>query len=121
MKILLVDDEIDILEFVKEFLESRNFEVITAGNGKEAIEMMDKETPDLVFLDVRMPVMDGLTLLRTIKDREQRPIIIIISAVEEITTIEQAQKLGADGYITKPLSLDELEDAVYRLSGETPE
>jgi CheY-like chemotaxis protein len=111
-KLLVVDDESDICEFLKAFFEEREFEVWTANSGEEAIQEVKKIKPQLVLLDVHMPGMDGMNVLRQIKQNYPAIKVIMVTALETREKIEEAMRLGADNYITKPLSLEYLEKDV---------
>lgn len=111
-KILVVDDEQDICNFVKNFFEERGFEVLTALNGKQALAIAENENPLLVLLDIRMPHMDGIETLRCIKKKRPKDRVIMVTCVEDLDKMDEAKKLGAEAYITKPLILGELVKAV---------
>jgi len=113
-KLLIVDDEIDIREFAKSFFKKRNIEVLTASTGTEAFEIMDKETPDLVLLDVRMDEMSGVQVLRQLREMRKQVKVIMVSGVEDEATLAEARELGIINYIHKPLVLDELEKVVMK-------
>jgi len=112
VKILIVDDEIDVCKFAKSFFETRGFAVFSALNGQEALEIFTRERPDIVLIDVRMKGMDGVMLLKEIKKIDKNTEAIMVSAVEDLDVIEEAKKEGAKEYITKPLVLEELEKIV---------
>lgn len=104
-KILLVDDEKDIVEFLKYNLELENFEVIVGYNGKEALEKL-RENPDLIMLDIMMPEMDGFETCKRIREEkgfENRPIIFLTAKAGEVNEIKGLE-LGASDYIEKPIS-----------------
>jgi two-component system alkaline phosphatase synthesis response regulator PhoP len=104
-KILLVDDEKDIVEFLQYNLEQEGFEVISANDGKEAVERLS-EKPDLVVLDVLMPKMDGFEVckkIRSMEDFKNTPVIFLTAKTAEIDEI-QGLNLGADDFIQKPIS-----------------
>lgn len=104
-KILLVDDEKDIVEFLKYNLELENFEVIVGSNGIEALERLS-ENPDLIILDVMMPKLDGFETCREIRQKknfENTPIIFLTAKAGEINEIKGLE-LGASDYIQKPIS-----------------
>ena len=111
-KILVVDDEIDVCDFVKHFFEERNYRVFTALNGTEAIRLVRKEKPGIILLDVRMKGIDGIETLRKIKEIDKGINVIMVTAMEDQESMEAASRLGASGYITKPLVLENLEAAV---------
>lgn len=110
--LLVVDDEIEICDFLKSFFEERHFDVRTANSGEEAMEAIKKLNPQVVLLDVHMPGMDGMNVLREIKLKFPATKVIMVTALETREKIEEAMRLGADNYITKPLSLEYLEKDV---------
>jgi two-component system alkaline phosphatase synthesis response regulator PhoP len=106
-KILIVDDEIDITTSVAFILKSRGYDVITAFDGAEGLATAKSESPDLILLDIMMPMMDGYEVciqLKTDKKTIKIP-IIIFSAKGELEAVSLAQKMGANDYIVKPFSL----------------
>ena len=111
-KILLVDDEVNICKFLKKYFERRQFEVAMAYSGREALERMALFHPDIVLLDVRMPGMDGLEVLKNIKTLYPKTKVIMVTGEDSQEKGEEAKRLGADNYITKPLSLEYLEKDV---------
>lgn len=111
-KLLIVDDEIDIREFAKSFFKKRDIDVFTASGGSEAFEIIRKEIPDLVLLDVRMEEYTGVELLRKIRAEGNKVKVIMVTGVEEEQTMKEAEQLGALGYVHKPLILEELERIV---------
>ena len=104
-KILIVDDELFNIDYLQQELEDSNYDLISAYNGKEALDKIKTEMPDLVLLDLMMPVMDGFAVLRQIKaDLDLRDIpVIIISAANNSRSVVKGIKLGAEDYITKPI------------------
>jgi two-component system response regulator (stage 0 sporulation protein F) len=113
-RILVVDDEHDICDFVQAFFKERGFQVFTASNGDEAISITKKEKPELVLLDIKMKGMDGLAVLKHIKEADRSIKVIMVTALEDQDKMHEAYKLGAIDYITKPLILDYLEEIVGR-------
>ena len=112
-RLLVVDDEIDICNFVKSFFQTRGFEVSTARNGEEAMSQLLSERPDVVILDVMMQNgNEGLEYLPKIKKALPLSKVIMVTAVEDGAIIEAAREKGADDYITKPLVLEYLETTV---------
>ena len=104
-KILLVDDEPDIVEFLGYNLKKEGYTILTANNGKEAIEIARKEVPHLIVLDVMMPDMDGIETCREIREQKglQEVIIAFLTARSEDYTQIAGFEVGADDYITKPI------------------
>ncbi|OFY51630.1 MAG: DNA-binding response regulator [Bacteroidetes bacterium GWF2_41_31] len=104
-KILLVDDEEDIVEFLSYNLEKEGFNVVTAVNGQEAIQKAKKELPDLIIMDVMMPKMDGMTAvqeIRKIKALEETIIVFLTARSEDYSQIAGFEA-GADDYVSKPI------------------
>lgn len=109
--ILVVDDDAPILRLVRAKLQADGYRVLTAMNGQEAVDLTVSEQPDLVVLDVMMPVMDGLTAMQHIREVSKVPIILLTarsSATEKIRGLDS----GADDYLTKPFNPDELSSRV---------
>lgn len=112
VKMLVVDDEVEICDFLKTFFEERNYKVFTALSGEMAIKMAREEQPAIVLLDIKMPGTDGIEVLQRIKSAHPKTKVIMVTAVETRDRIDEAIRLGADNYITKPLSLEYLENDV---------
>ena len=106
-KILIVDDEENIREVIKEYAKNENFEVIEADNGVKALELLNNEKFDLMVLDIMMPIMDGFTLLNNIPKEKRIPTIILSARDDEIDKLEGFDK-GIDDYLCKPFSPREL-------------
>lgn len=106
-KILIVDDEPDILEFLKYNLVKEGFHVVTANNGAEAIQSAKETNPDLIILDVMMPEMDGIETCRQLRSKSafKNTIIIFLSARSEDFTQVAGLETGADDYLVKPVKL----------------
>ncbi|MGD9098342.1 MAG: response regulator, partial [Desulfobacterales bacterium] len=104
--ILVVDDEPSIVQSMKGLLSDEGFDVLTALNGYEALQMIDNESPDLILLDIWMPGIDGLQTLKEIKTNNPYIQVIIITGHGNIETAVKATKLGAFDLIEKPLSFD---------------
>lgn len=113
-KILVVDDENDICDFVKTFFKERGFYVFTALNADEALSITKREKPELILLDIKMKGMDGLATLKHLRELDRSIKVIMVTALEDQDKVREAYKLGAVDYITKPLVLDYLEEAVGR-------
>jgi DNA-binding NtrC family response regulator len=106
--ILVVDDDADMREWVKEELEHEGFVVETAGGGRPGVDRVKKGGIDLVVSDVKMPDLDGLDLLREVREVSPSPFVIIVTGFGSIDTAIRAVKLGANDYITKPFKIDQL-------------
>lgn len=111
-KILVVDDNPDMVEVISEIFIHRGFQVVTAGNGQEALAKVYQERPDLVLLDVMMPMLDGYEICRTLKSVEEtKNIPVIFATVKGLETdIDRGFAVRADGYIVKPFDPTELPD-----------
>lgn len=117
VKILLVDDEPDILEILEFNLSSEGYQIFTANNGKEALSIADQYIPHLIILDVMMPVMDGIETCERLRmdKRFQNTIIMFLSARGEDYSHVAAFETGADDYVTKPIKPKVLNSKVKAL------
>ncbi|MBI3151279.1 MAG: response regulator transcription factor [Chloroflexi bacterium] len=106
-KILIVDDEPQIVEICRDYLKAAGYDTVTANNGAQGLSLARREKPDLIVLDLMMPEMDGLDVCRTIRRESDVPIIMLTARVEETDKLIGLE-LGADDYITKPFSPREL-------------
>ncbi|RPI17818.1 MAG: sigma-54-dependent Fis family transcriptional regulator [Ignavibacteriae bacterium] len=106
--ILIVDDNEDLRFNLSNIVQSENYNVLTAGEGKTAIRIVKEKSPDLVLLDMRLPGMDGMTILEEIKKIDNNIIVIMLTAFGEVRGAVKAMKLGAFDYITKPFDNEEL-------------
>lgn len=100
-KILVVDDEVDFTEMMKIRLEANNYEVIIANNGKEVIEIFKKDKPDAILLDIMMPEVDGITVLKQIRAQDAKIPVFMITAFSNEERVKLAGKLNASGFIVK--------------------
>jgi two-component system KDP operon response regulator KdpE len=105
--VLAVDDNPQLLAFIKRSLELEGFRVITAECGEDALEMLKKEKPDIILLDIALPGIDGHETARRIRESSRVP-IIMISARQSAEEKAKAFAAGADGYVTKPVGAKEL-------------
>jgi DNA-binding response OmpR family regulator len=105
--ILAVDDEPHVLKLVKANLESSGYKVLTAADGQEAIETVERELPDLVILDLMLPKMDGYAVCRRIREFSAVPIIMLTARSSQVDMVHGFE-VGADDYLTKPFSVTEL-------------
>ncbi len=113
-KVLVVDDSIIILRIYRHILEKQGYQVITANNGREALEKLQAEVVDLVVTDLMMPEMDGMSLLETIRasDNLRHIPVIMVTANGQVHNEERANRLGVNGFLTKPTSSWDLIEAV---------
>jgi DNA-binding response OmpR family regulator len=112
--ILVVDDEVGIRQSVRGVLADEGYRVLEAEDGRGALNLIERERPRLVIVDIWMPEMDGIELLRRIRDVDQHTPVIVISGHGNIETAVTATKLGAFDFIEKPFSLDGLLQVVDR-------
>lgn len=107
-KVLIVDDQYGIRLLLKEVFAKDNIKIYQASNGKQALEVIQHEKPDLILLDMKMPGMDGIELLRRLKHLNSRAKVIMMTAYGELDMVEEASKLGASAHFTKPFDIEEL-------------
>lgn len=107
IKVLVADDDPNVREIIRLYFENQNFEMIEAQNGQEAVDMVDRNCPDIIILDVMMPIMDGFEACRQILKKCDTPIIMLTAKGEEFDRV-LGLELGADDYMTKPFSPREL-------------
>ncbi len=113
MKVLVVDDDDAIGEFVGWVLADEGHEVAIAGNGAVALQMLDGLAPDVILLDMRMPVMDGWQFADAYRKRDRPPApIVVVTAARDVA--ERAKEIDAEAYIGKPFDIDELLATVRR-------
>ena len=119
IKILLVDDEPDVTRILSKRLGRRGYECQAAANGQEAVDAMAQYAFGLIIMDVKMPVMDGMSALQIIHARWPKTQIILLSGHADMQLAVQAMSEGAFGYLMKPVDIDELlfkiEDAVTQV------
>ena len=108
--ILFVDDEPDTLKVISSGLEERDFKMLQANTGEEALELLKTNKPDLILADLRMQPMNGFELFQQVKKDPKfvTTPFLFLTAVDEILAKKYGQKLGVDAYITKPVELDDL-------------
>ena len=120
-KIMVVDDEPDLLEVVKLILESDGYQVVTAGGGQEALDKLEKEKPELVLLDIIMPKMDGWEVFSRIKSNPKTtdiPVIMLTAKDQRIDKLIGLHVVRVDDYITKPFGRSELLERIKRVLQE---
>jgi two-component system response regulator (stage 0 sporulation protein F) len=118
-KILIVDDQAGIRVLLMEVFSSEGYETFQASNGKAALDIVKNENPDLVLLDMKIPGMDGLEILKRIKEINEDVKVIMMTAYGELDMINEATQNGALMHFTKPFDIDELRVAVNRKIKET--
>lgn len=111
-KILVVDDEIDFLEFAKKRLEANGYDVVSASNGKEALSKVKSDKPDAVFLDILMPEINGIDVLKAIRAENERIPVFILTASSNEARFGTARKLNATGFVLKT---DDLQGVINQL------
>ncbi len=119
LKVLVVDDEEDVIEVIQDRLEAYGFSVVTAGNGLEAVKKLSVEKFDGVFLDIKMPEMGGIEVLEEIRKNGLKIPVIIITASSTQDTALEAMAKGANDYVLKPFEWEELKakiEKVYNIS-----
>lgn len=111
-RILVVDDEEAVCSFMRKYLRQLGYQAFSVQNGAEAMRLLKALRPHVVLLDVRMPKPDGLEVLRQIKALDPRTSVVMVTAVQDDDTGIAALKLGADGYVTKPIDPDYLLEVI---------
>lgn len=116
MKIAIVDDERSIRRSLEMYLQKKGHKVLTAESGEEGVLLIDQEQPEIVILDIRLPGMSGMDVLRAVRGRHQNISVIMITAFHDMDCTIEAMKLGAYEYIHKPIDIDELEIAIEKVA-----
>ncbi|MCK5660347.1 MAG: response regulator [Methanosarcinales archaeon] len=112
VKILIVEDDLDSMAIAKDLFESNGHECITAENGLEALEIVDAELPDIVLMDLMMPVMDGYEATRQIKEKHKDIPVIALTAKVMEGDVKVGIEAGCDGYVYKPYDTKKLLDYI---------
>ena len=113
-KLMIVDDEKDVREYLKSYFKRRKIDVITAESGEEALSMMGSQQPDLMLLDIKMGGITGIETLRKIRETGCQVKVIMVTGVEDKATLDSISDLDVAACIHKPLILDELEKEVLQ-------
>jgi two-component system KDP operon response regulator KdpE len=119
-RILIVDDDIGVVKSVRANLKARNWETLVAMDGAEALEVIGREQPDLVILDITMPKMDGFEVCRQVREWSRVP-IIMLSARRGVEEKVKCLNMGADDYVTKPFGVNELTARIKAVLRRTSE
>jgi two-component system response regulator AtoC len=106
--LLVVDDEVGVLTLIRRFAEGDGFEVITCTDGRQALQIAESRRPDLVMVDLRMPDVAGLEIVRALREADSRAMIVLMTGYGSIDSAVEAVKLGAADYLTKPFDLQRL-------------
>jgi len=115
-RVLLVDDDAEIIDYIRYALESKGFQIFIARDGNQGLAMAESEDPDLVILDMMMPKRSGFLVLEKLRRTREVPVrVIMITANEGSRHKAYAEMLGFDDYIRKPFAMDKLVEAVQRL------
>jgi two-component system response regulator MprA len=114
-KVLVIDDDIKLLKMLKRTLVFENLDVLTATNGREALEVVQQESPDLLIVDWMMPEMDGLELIQHLRDANNRMPILMLTARDAVENRVFGLESGADDYLVKPFAPAELVARVHAL------
>jgi DNA-binding response OmpR family regulator len=122
MKILVAEDEPMLLKTIELKLKKEGYDVIATADGREAMEQIEKASPDIIITDIMMPYASGLEIINLVRQKiNKKTPIIMLSAMEQEKVVMEAFELGADDYITKPFSLNELVIRVKRLIIRMPQ
>jgi DNA-binding NtrC family response regulator len=113
-KLLIVEDDAHLRDTLSTFLSRAGYKTSAAHDGREALEVVDKETPDLILTDIHMPDMDGMALLAEVKARYPETIVIMMTAFSSIDSAVEAMRRGAEDYLSKPLQLADAQMSVER-------
>ena len=103
--VLVVDDEKDVCELFERILKNEGYKILTANTGKEGLDLVDRKKPDLVVLDLRLPDMNGIEILRSIKKTNEKIQVIIMTGYGTMKTARTAMRLGAYDYVPKPFDI----------------
>ncbi len=114
-KLLIVDDENDVREWAAKFFRKRKIEVLTASNGEDAIDIVNKDRPAAMLLDITMEGIDGIETLRRVREVDKDIKVVMVTGSEDKDAMNQTRELGAYDYIHKPLKMSELESVVLKI------
>ncbi len=111
-KLLIVDDQYGIRILLNEVFQKEGYQTFQAANGYQALDIVEKHSPDLVLLDMKIPGMDGIEILKRLKAIDSSIQVIIMTAYGELDMIQESKDLGAITHFAKPFDIDEIRDAV---------
>lgn len=114
-KLLIVDDESGIVEEVKAYFEEEGYQVFTADTGKEGLDALEKHRPDLLLLDMKLPDMSGIQILKICKETLPNTKVIVNTGYVDQNIIDEAERLGRDSFLQKPFNLERLQQEIEKL------
>ena len=120
-KLVIVDDEAGIIDEVRDFFTEEGYDVHTADTGKDGIECIERVQPDVVLLDIKLPDMSGLDVLRWVKAKFPAIRVIVNTGYVDQAIIDDAAVLGRDAFLQKPFDLEVLKDEIDRLMPPQPQ
>ncbi len=120
VKVLLVDDAPDVREMISDFLKMEGYQVVTASNGLEALQVLEKEKPEAAIVDIEMPEMNGLEFSKKVLSQNPNFPIVIISAYVEKYSMDYISKIGIKTILRKPINLNELAQSIRDLTNHKP-
>jgi DNA-binding response OmpR family regulator len=115
VRVLIVDDELFVGELLKEYLSIKGYEALAVSNGEDAMSVSVQFQPHIVILDIRMPGMSGMEVLKNIKAKSKATGVIMLSAYGDTETVDEAFQLGANHYLQKPMNLNHLVETLILL------
>lgn len=116
-KVLLVDDEAELCEFLKEIFVRQNFQVLVATSGEKALAAIEKERPGAILLDLKLPDISGVEVLRRIKEISKDTIVVAMTGFSDASLAREVEQIGVYDYIYKPFNMDDIEKLAGKLSG----
>ncbi|MBI4226816.1 MAG: response regulator [Candidatus Omnitrophica bacterium] len=120
MKVLIVDDEYSVLEALREYLGLRGYEVVVAARGDEALTVIQQERPNIMLLDIRLPGLSGMDVLRQVRQTDPKLQVIMITALDDAGLRREALQLGATAFAFKPLDVQGLERIISTALNQPP-
>jgi len=118
VRVLVVDDEPEICDLMKQFLDESGYDVRIAYNGESCVDIVKNFSPHFILLDIMMPGMNGIETLVKIRELDKVAVVVMVTALHDITMARDAIDIGASDYITKPIDLKYLLDYLARVSAE---
>lgn len=115
-KILIVDDEIGIVEEIKSFLLEEGYQVRTADTAKEGIRAVDEFRPDVIFIDIKLPDISGIEVLKAVKEKSPKTKVVIITGYVDQNVMDETEAIGRDAFLQKPFDLVKIIEEIERLT-----